>query len=34
MLGIVRRPALRRRVLGLASAQPWPFERLVAAAVG
>jgi len=34
MLGIVRRPALRRRVLGMASAQPWPFERLVAAAVG
>jgi flavin-dependent dehydrogenase len=34
MLGLTRRPALRRRVLGLAAARPAPFERLVAAAVG
>jgi hypothetical protein len=34
MLGLTRRPALRRRVLALAAARPAPFERLVAAAVG
>jgi flavin-dependent dehydrogenase len=34
MLGLIRRPALRRRVMGLAAARPGPFERLVAAAVG
>jgi flavin-dependent dehydrogenase len=34
LLGLTRRPALRRRVLGLAAARPAPFERLVAAAVG
>jgi flavin-dependent dehydrogenase len=34
MLALSRRPALRRRVLALAAARPWPFERVVAAAVG
>ena len=34
MLGLARRPGLRRRVLGMAAARPAPFERLVAAAVG
>ncbi|MFT3912816.1 MAG: FAD-dependent oxidoreductase [Anaeromyxobacteraceae bacterium] len=34
MLGLLRRPGLRRRVLGLAASAPAPFERLVAAAVG
>jgi flavin-dependent dehydrogenase len=34
MLGLIRRPALRRRVLGLVAARPAPFERLMAAAVG
>ncbi len=34
MLALSRRPALRRRVLALAAARPWPFEKLVAAAVG
>ncbi|HEX9402191.1 MAG TPA: FAD-dependent oxidoreductase [Anaeromyxobacter sp.] len=34
LLALSRRPALRRRVLALAAARPWPFEKLVAAAVG
>ncbi len=34
MLGLARHPALRRRLLALAAARPWPFEKVVAAAVG
>ncbi len=34
VLGLARRPGMRRRVLALAAARPAPFERLVAAAVG
>ena len=34
LLAVAHRPALRRRLLSLAAAQPWPFEKLVAAAVG
>ncbi len=34
MLGLTRRPALRRRMLSLAASSPWPFEKVVAAAVG
>lgn len=34
LLGLSRRPALRRRVLALAAARPHPFERVLAAAVG
>jgi flavin-dependent dehydrogenase len=34
VLGLARRPGIRRHVLALAAARPGPFERLVAAAVG
>ena len=34
VLALARRPALRRRVLALAAARPWPFERSGGAAVG
>ncbi|ABC80166.1 NAD(P)/FAD-dependent oxidoreductase [Anaeromyxobacter dehalogenans] len=34
VLALARHPAVRRRVIALAGAAPWPFERAVAAAVG